>query len=497
MQQEKQKYINDNIIDKGYNPEDLSNFISQKKATNLDEISLKELKVLIEEFKNERLSLSISKLIESENKNKEIKNNKENEIKEKVKVKEESLFDKLYPNGDYEFETKKQQESIMFDLEKENKKINIIISEPQNIEKSGFFYQKTVNFICNISSKELNSNVKRNFRDFEWFKNQLNLRYPFILISPLIKSINFYKLDSNGKIRYLNRFIKGILRKKIIRTSPLTYEFLTLEKKKFDDYSQKLNSTPFTLNNIKSMNGKINCSLNEEKLNKANNLIKLINPTKDLFNKLKYSFENIINDFNIISNHMKDLSNIFNNLLIKSNEINQNENIINTYSNLKNIFNIWSNSYFTQSKFFKEDFSEFFNYMNLEYNELETIYKQYYNFKSDYENYGIKLNYKKEMLFNSKNFSKWEIEPGINEDLNLIKNNKKVCFSIMCYKENQILENQKKIVVIAINLIIQQFEKLKKYQGERIKEYFNNLKERNQIICSDCFNLIKLFSISK
>ena len=67
----------------------------------------------------------------------------------------------------------------------------------------------------------------------------------------------------------------------------------------------------------------------------------------------------------------------------------------------------------------------------------------------------------------------------------------------MCYKENQILENQKKIVVIAINLIIQQFEKLKKYQGERIKEYFNNLKERNQIICSDCFNLIKLFSISK
>lgn len=240
------------------------------------------------------------------------------------------------------------------------------------------------------------------------------------------------------------------------------------------------------------MNGKINCSLNEEKLNKANNLIKLINPTKDLFNKLKYSFENIINDFNIISNHMKDLSNIFNNLLIKSNEINQNENIINTYSNLKNIFNIWSNSYFTQSKFFKEDFSEFFNYMNLEYNELETIYKQYYNFKSDYENYGIKLNYKKEMLFNSKNFSKWEIEPGINEDFNLIKNNKKVCFSIMCYKENQ-----KKIVVIAINLIIQQFEKLKKYQGERIKEYFNNLKERNQIICSDCFNLIKLFSISK
>ena len=480
MEKEKQKYINENIISKGYNPEDLSSYITQLKGVNIEDISLESLKELIEEFKNERLVKSIPINIF----------NTDKKIEEK-----ENIYNILYSNCDYEIITKKQQESKIFEFEKEKKKININISNPK-IENSGFFH-KYINFTCDISSNELNSNIKRTYNDFIWFKNQLNERYPFILISPLMKNNLFFKLDSQSQIRYLNRFIIGILRKKIIRTSPLTYEFLTLEKKKFDDYSQKLNLTPFTLNNIKSMNGKINCSLNEEKLNKANNLIKLINPTKDLFNKLKYSFENIINDFNIISNHMKDLSNIFNNLLIKSNEINQNENIINTYSNLKNIFNIWSNSYFTQSKFFKEDFSEFFNYMNLEYNELETIYKQYYNFKSDYENYGIKLNYKKEMLFNSKNFSKWEIEPGINEDLNLIKNNKKVCFSIMCYKENQILENQKKIIVIAINLIIQQFEKVKKYQGERIKEYFNNLKERNQIICSDCFNLIKLFSISK
>ena len=493
MKQEKQKYINENIIDKGYNPEDLSNFIIQKKAINLDEISFNDLKILIEEFKNKRLSLSISKLIEPQNQNKKIINNSHNEIKEK----EVSLYDKLYPNGDYEFETKKQQESKLFDLEKENKKININISEPQNIEKSRFFSQKIINFICNISSKELNSNVKRSFSDFEWFKNQLNLRYPFILISPLIKSINFYKLDSNCKIRYLTKFINGILRKKIIRTSPLTFEFLTLDKNDFDKYCNNINSIPYNINNLKTIKGKINFSLNKEKCNKVNNLIKIINPSIDLISKLLNSFDDIVKDFNTISNHMNQISNFCFNLSNESKKIFRYSEIQNLYLQLSNIFKSWSSSYLLQSKFFKEDFSEFFNYMNLEYNELETIYKQYYNFKSDYENYGIKLNYKKEMLFNSKNFSKWEIEPGINEDLNLIKNNKKVCFSIMCYKENQILENQKKIIVIAINLIIQQFEKLKKYQGERIKEYFNNLKERNQIICSDCFNLIKLFSISK
>ena len=509
MQQEKQKYINENIIDKGYNPEDLSNFIIQKKAVNLDEISLKDLKILIEEFKNERLSLSIPILIKLENQNIEIKNNKENKIKEKEKEneikekeikekeieKEESLYEKLYPSGNYEFETKKQQESIMFNLEKENKKINIIISEPQNIEKSGFFYQKTINFICNISSKELNSNVKRTYSDFEWFKNQLNLRYPFILISPLIKSINFYKLDSNGKIRYLNRFIKGILRKKIIRTSPLTYEFLTLDKKDFDIYCNKINSIPYNINNLKTIKGKINCSLNEEKYTKVNNLIKILNPSFELISKLINSFDIIINDFNTISVHMNELSNICLNLSIVSKNIFQYTEFQNFYLQLSKAFKSWCFSYLSQSKFFKEDFTEFLNYLNLEYNEFVTINNQFLKYKKDYELLSIELNDKKEMLYKTKNFSKWDVEPGIYEDLNLIQNDKKLCFKIMCHKENFILESQKKIVIIAINLINQQFEKLQKYQIETLNEFLNNIKENNQIIFGDSYNLLKLFQI--
>ena len=62
----------------------------------------------------------------------------------------------------------------------------------------------------------------------------------------------------------------------------------------------------------------------------------------------------------------------------------------------------------------------------------------------------------------------------------------------MCHKENLILESQKKIVIIAINLINQQFEKLQKYQIERIKDFFNNIKENNKIIFSDSYNLIKM-----
>ena len=192
---------------------------------------------------------------------------------------------------------------------------------------------------------------------------------------------------------------------------------------------------------------------------------------------------------------MNQLSNLCFNLSNESKKIFRYSEIQNLYLQLSNIFKSWSSSYLLQSKFFKEDFFEFFNYINLEYNEFETINNQYLKYKNDYETLSIELNNRKEILFKTKNFSKWNVEPGLYDTLDLIQNDKKLCFSIMCHKENIIIESQKKIVMIAINLINQQFEKLQKYQSERIKEFFNTLKENNQIIFSDSYNLIKMFSI--
>ena len=50
---------------------------------------------------------------------------------------------------------------------------------------------------------------------------------------------------------------------------------------------------------------------------------------------------------------------------------------------MNNIFSIWSNSYLTQSKFFKDDFLEYFDYMNMEYNELDTLMTQFQNQSTD------------------------------------------------------------------------------------------------------------------
>ena len=397
MEQEKQQYINDNLIEKGYNPDDLFNYCYRLKGIGIENLSLNELKNMIENFKNEQLIISLQSL----------KNKKEKKL---------TPFEILYSDCEFISETAKQQETKMMEFEKEKKKLNIKIIEPKK-EKGSLFSKDQMTF--QIVTEELNSKVKRNYSDFEWYKNQLNLRYPFILVPPLIKdafysniNLSFFSKKKNEennieeqenlnmRIRYLNKFMNGILRKKILRTSPITYEFLVLEQKDFEKYKKNLDSNPYKLSiylrNFKTIKGEIKVSLNKDKAIYVNNLLRIITPTTDLYSKLKNSLNLLINDFNIISTHMKEISIIYEKLLNQSKDIKQSIEIQKLYSDLNNLFSIWSSSYLTQSKFFKNEFSEYFNYMNMEYNELDTIINQFQNQRNEYESFANNINMKKE-----------------------------------------------------------------------------------------------------
>ena len=497
MEQEKQQYINDNLIEKGYNPDDLFNYCYRLKGIGIENLSLNELKNMIENFKNEQLIISLQSL----------KNKKEKKL---------TPFEILYSDCEFISETAKQQETKMMEFEKEKKKLNIKIIEPKK-EKGSLFSKDQITF--QIVTEELNSKVKRNYSDFEWYKNQLNLRYPFILVPPLIKdafysniNLSFFSKKKNEennieeqenlnmRIRYLNKFMNGILRKKILRTSPITYEFLVLEQKDFEKYKKNLDSNPYKLSiylrNFKTIKGEIKVSLNKDKAIYVNNLLRIITPTTDLYSKLKNSLNSLINDFNIISTHMKEISIIYEKLLNQSKDIKQSIEIQKLYSDLNNLFSIWSSSYLTQSKFFKNEFSEYFNYMNMEYNELDTIINQFQNQRNEYESFANNINMKKEQLFISQDFANWGVQQGTENQIPLFQNDKKKSFEAMLYNESKVIEAEKKTVVVAINVIIQQFRKLKKYQGERVNQFYQELNKEKEKVFGDCFNFIKFISKS-
>ena len=104
--QEKMKYISANILEKGYNPEDLSNFVIKKIGKPIESITLDQLKKLIEQFKDQSLVETYKNLDENQE--------EEDKAKEETKI---EIDDPLYSPMTYEIKTQIQQDNELLKLD--------------------------------------------------------------------------------------------------------------------------------------------------------------------------------------------------------------------------------------------------------------------------------------------------------------------------------------------------------------------------------------------
>lgn len=403
-------------------------------------------------------------------------------------------LDILYSPGEFNLTTASQPNCKLTEFEKSKQKINIKI-ENAKLEKQGFLFG--MKFSSDLICEELNSKVNRTYEDFEWLKIQFNDKYPFIFVPPLPS-----KLKSESPelyVRYLNKFLKSVLRKKILRTSELLENFLTLDEKAFLKYKEtnnKLIGTDITMEKYRTMKENYKVDFKKEQLSLPEKYLKRYEPAGNLYLNVKKNLELIVNDFANLNKHLKELSNDFANLQKNARDTDQDESIKNTYDKLKNIFNNWSLSSAKQKDFFEKDFSEFFSYIRLELNELNTLQKQYMTVKKNYETKGIEYLNKRDKLFNSKNYAKWELKEEDAKKLDEFKNNYDEAIKYICKDTKDSLEKQKNVVVSGCNIIMREFGRVSKYLGEQMKEYFEKIKEKNQEMLSDCYNVIKLLDVT-
>ena len=130
MEEEKMKklsYINENIIEKGYNPEELSNFVIKKSGIPMEHLNFEQLQQMIEQFKDQSLQDTYQTV----------------KIKEVGKKKEESPFDILYSSQSYDLKTHTNQKNKLMEFEEKKELIKVTISEPK-LQKSGGFFSKAI-----------------------------------------------------------------------------------------------------------------------------------------------------------------------------------------------------------------------------------------------------------------------------------------------------------------------------------------------------------------
>ena len=269
-------FLNENIIEKGIDVEEFSNFIKEKTGQKFESVPYDKLEEMLNQFNNknnnagdtskkeekkedneeekkeeEKKKEELSKKQNSEKpkeaekeKPKEI--SKENLKEEPKKESKEEEQNPLYTPQEYEFKTNLQQNTKLLELSKENKLISIIVSEPKKEQLGGFFSKAIYSY--RIQCPQINSDIRRTYADFEWFRNQLVIRYPLRFVPPVMRENvlkQIFKQENEDiaeqrKVRYLNKFMYSIIRKKILRTSPLLFAFLILDDKSFKNYQSKV-----------------------------------------------------------------------------------------------------------------------------------------------------------------------------------------------------------------------------------------------------------------
>ena len=407
-----------------------------------------------------------------------------------LKSKKEEQISQLYKPQTIEIKPSPQEENKLTELEKESKKISIKLSEESITKKNVFAFSK---FSCKIECPELSSSVVRSLEDFDYLKSQLNEKYPMVYIPPIPNKKSMR--DPQCVSRYIQKFFDAILRRKILRTSTLIQDFLTSDN--YEAYKKDMKEFKLSpkMENYKSNKENLKFDFKEEQIYLPQKYLKKLEPTKLLYNNLDAVLTQIGNCFQFLSKHFKDASEIFGKLHKCSKDTDQTENTKKVFDKLKTIFNDCSNSYSNQGQFFEKDLKEFFGYINMEYNEMLTLYNQFTKKKNEFESLGVDYLTKREKLFNEKKYNKWELIKEDEPKLDTFKDNKEEAMKYICKEMGENVANLKIQVGCFSNIIMKQFNHINKYVGEQMKQYFESMKEKNKEIIEKGFIISHLMTM--
>jgi hypothetical protein len=474
----KRQYINEQIIAKGYNPEELYNYIYNKRGLPFDNLLLADFQKVVEQFKNEQLSQRYITMQVS-----------------KEKDKPKSAIEIYYGADSYEIKCAKQEKTPLSAF----KSIIITVSSPEKKE-GGFFSSTQYSYL--IECPEIAVKTRRTDQDIDWLKNKLTEYHPYEIVPPLLKYQLLYNSEQNLQIniRYINKFFGALTQKKIFRNSPILFNFLALSPEEFNKYKNNLNQKPYTIDtslaNYISTKDTIKFEINPTLALKGKNLInKTISPIITLHSEIQSAFDSLVSDFNSMNKHFKEISNLFSLMTKALKSTSQDETLPTVYESLARLCEDWSTSYLKQSKLFSEDMKEFFNFMHLEFSEFHRFGTEFENMKRHYETTKQKLQTKKEYLYNSKKYDKWELSPELGVDPKLLEKNKDAAMDAICYKESLEVNLIKRKFGLLIHMMDHQYKKVIIHQGKRAKSFFEYLAVNKNDLLGDAFNLLKLLSL--
>ena len=454
----KQNYLRQEIIEKGYSPDEFANYLEKiggENASDLNSYSLEDLQKIVQNFKEsqdlaKQNEEKEEKEIKEEEKNIEIKKEEklekkeikeeiiekekkeEKEEKEKKEEKEEFIEDTDEDLWGNKIETKTKIPNLIIKCRKfessellDNKeKIKVHITNVE-IKKDGLFSMSYYEFT--IKNDLLDLDLKRRTDDFIWIKNKLTSFYPNIFVPPIPK-IKTKKDEEyiQKKIYYLQSFINYIINNDILLSSQIFQDFISLSYAQFKHSKAAFDLvTPIKkLSDIISYDGNLDIAVLPEIDKKAYEINNEIMKKVGIYNKLNLCLKETIDLIYQLKQKYLNLSNIFDELshFDTKSDIIKNHKTNYTFTKLKGTFINSANEYEKKMNYFEVYIRRFFKYIKNEINEFNYMYKDYNEARKTFIDRTEKKNIVVDDEFKSlKNYFGFSLNVVYNEYLNLNK----------------------------------------------------------------------------
>lgn len=500
-QEEKQNYLRQNILDKGYDANEFVSFLISKKgeaASDISNWSMKDLHIVVQEFisnhKNEIDSNpqnNQNQEIQPQTENKSndfeiIENNMVNMNKnsnQKIKAQNLESNDENFGIIIPEF-IECQKAEINGLNEQEN--IEITVTDPQKVN-NGFFSRTYVNFL--IKTNPINLKVRRKHDDFVWLRERLSIIYHLNVLPRLPKKgkVNG-DMHINKRMRNLQLFLNYLLKDDLIKNSQIFYDFLTIDKDEEFEKKKKIYNklkTTTEVKEIKSLEGKLKIEVtpeNEKLLSKIKDnalgnetILKQIN---DNFKLLKLQMDAVIS-------RTESFFPLFDKLIKLRKIYLPNNVILESYKQLKNIFKSWSEVLKKQKHFFNIDVKEYLKLLGGNYRHMKELSESVEEQKTYYKRITKNLINKKMDLFERDDWSNWQLDAQDKKKVKSFLKDKLVAYKKICYNSTCEAIKLKEKYGYQLNKIISEYTRLKLITNVELRQKVMDFTRKQSQISSD------------
>ena len=513
-QQEKQNFLRQNILEKGYDGDEFVQFLITKKgegASDISNWSMNDLQEVVKEFVSNHNNEN-NKEIEPQNNQPQSQSQTEPQTESQAKPQEQNQDivkdyviiesdsignnendknqkNKVSPhtlaNNDENFgivipefiECQKSERNGLSD----QKEIEILVTDPK-IVSNGIF-SKTTNFL--ITTNPVNLKVRRKHSDFVWLRERLTTIFNLNIIPRLPKKgKSSGDTHINKRMRNLQLFLNYLLKDELIKNSIIFYDFLSIQNEEEFEKKKKIYNkfkTPVEVKETKSSEGKVKIEVTPQKeilLDKIrNNTIY----NESILKQINENFKLLKLEMDATIKRICSFLPMFEKLMKVRKTYLPNNIICESYNQLKNIFESWSIVLKKQKIFFIKDVKEYLKLVGGNYTHLKTLTEFVDDQKNYYKKTSKNLIAKKMELFEKYEIDDWQLSSKDKKNVKNFSKDKLTSYKKICYNSTVDAIKLKEKYGYQLNKIISEYNRLKsimnKENKKKVMDFTNTQKQ--------------------